>query len=235
MSTTITADDRGLFTALQLADGTFPSGRYTLSHGLESFIQEQRVQRPEQLQHLLEDYIVLVVASTDAVATAAAARAVQHGDLPTLVDADLLLFSVKSAHEAATSSCRTGHGLLRLACELSNDRMLAGYAGRVRSDTAPGNYAVAFGVLAAAWGLPPSRAAAVELYSFAAALLGVALRIFSVDHTFAQRTLHALAPLVHQAGEQAAATDYRDIGAFAPVIDIMQMHHEQAYVRLFGS
>lgn len=235
MTSTFPAAGNSLVTALQLGDGTFPSGRYTLSHGLESFVQQRRIRTPLELRALLEDYLTLVVGPTDATATAAAAHAVAAGDAATVVEVDRLLFSLKTAHEAAGSSRRTGHSLLELACALSENPILAGYAAEVRSGRAPGNYAVVFGVLARAWGLSARQAATVEVYAFAAALLGVALRIFGIDHTFAQRTLHELGPLLSELGEQAAATPYPDMGGFAPLIDIMQMRHERAHVRLFGS
>jgi urease accessory protein len=229
------ADGQAFLTALQLADGTFPSGRYTLSQGLESFIQLQRLQGPEDLRKLLEDYVTLVVGPTDAVATASAVRAVEGDDLATLVDADLLLLSLKLAHESAMASRRTGHSLLRLACDLTENRTLDSYATEVSSGRAPGNYAVVFGILAAALGLTADQAATVELYSFVAGLLGVALRIFGIDHTFAQQTLQELRPVLRQAAGLATSTHYQDMGAFAPLIDIMQMRHERAHIRLFGS
>jgi len=224
-----------LLTALQLADGTFPSGRYTLSHGLESFIQLGHLNDPQDLRRLLEDYLTLVIGTTDAVATAAAVRAVEADDLATLLDIDLLLLSLKSARESAASSRRTGQSLVQLACELSANLALHRYAEEVRTGRAPGNYAVVFGVLAAALGLPADTAAIAEVYSFTAGLLGVALRIFGVDHTFAQRTLHELGPRLREVAERAAATAHQDMGGFTPLIDIMQMRHERAHVRLFGS
>jgi urease accessory protein len=230
-----TAEGHDFLTALQLADGTFPSGRYTLSQGLESFIQLGRLQGRDDLPRLLEDYVALVAGPTDAVATAATVRAVESDDLGALVDADLLLLSLKAAHESAVSSLRTGRSLLHLACDLSDNPTLHRYASEVWSGRSPGNYAVVFGILAAALGVTADRAATIELYSFVAGLLGVALRIFGIDHTFAQQTLHELIPVLQNTAEMAAGTSWQDMGAFAPVIDIMQMRHEQADIRLFGS
>jgi urease accessory protein len=224
-----------LLISLQLGDGTFPSGRYTLSHGLETFVQEKRLTSREDLRELLEDYVTLSVGPTDGVATAASVRALAAGDLDRLVDIDRLLLSLKLARESAASSMRTGNGLLNLAVDLSDHIVLSRYRALVQSKQAPGNYAVAFGLLAGALGSTASEAVVVELYSCVASLLGVAMRIFPIDHTFAQQTLRDLRPVLGAVAEQAAALDYREMGAFAPSIDVMQMRHELASVRLFGS
>ena len=55
----------GLLAVLQLSDSAFPSGRYTLSHGLETFTQEGLLERPcapAALAELLGDCIRFGVA-----------------------------------------------------------------------------------------------------------------------------------------------------------------------------
>jgi urease accessory protein len=221
--------------ALQLADSFFPSGRYTLSHGLESFVQLGWVCAADDLQSVLEDYVVGVIGTADAVATAEATRAASRGDMATVVAVDEQLRSTKLPHETALSSRRTGRGLVRLAVLLSEDRAVREYADLVEADRAPGNYATAVGVLAAAWGLCPIQAALVELYSFVAGFLGAALRTLRLDHVLAQQFLHELRPLLAQVAGEAAGTPYTEIRSFAPAVDVMQMRHERASVRLFAS
>ena len=70
---------RGLLAVLQLSDSAFPSGRYTLSHGLETFAQEGLLERPcppARLAALLGDCIRFGVGPSDGVALACAHRAV---------------------------------------------------------------------------------------------------------------------------------------------------------------
>lgn len=224
-----------LLSALQLADSFFPSGLYTLSHGLESFIQYGWVARGAELEPLIEDYLTAVVGGADAVAAAEASRLATVGDVATILDVDRRLLSMKLAHEAAVSSVRTGRQLLTMARSLSQDHMLEQYAGHVNAGQAPGTYAVALGVFGAAWGLPPAQVALVELYSFTTGLLGAALRTMRLGHVEAQGILHRLKPVIGALAQQAARTGYRDMCAFAPAIELMQMRHERAEVRLFAS
>ena len=43
-------------TLMQLSDSFFPSGSYTLSHGLESLVQNYRLKHPEDLKTFLRLY-----------------------------------------------------------------------------------------------------------------------------------------------------------------------------------
>lgn len=226
-------DLTSLLGALQLADSFFPSGLYTLSHGLESFVQRGWVERPEQLEVLIEDYLAAVVGSADAVAAAEAARFA--ADVTTVAEIDRRLYSTKLAHEAAASSVRTGRQLLTTARGLCSDPPLERYAEQVERGQAPGTYAVALGVFGAAWGLPPVQVALVELYSLTTRLLGAALRTMRIGHTQVQGILRRLGPVIGDLAQQAAHTSYEDLWASAPAIEIMQMRHERAEVRLFAS
>jgi urease accessory protein len=229
------ADLLGLLGALQLGDSFFPSGLYTLSHGLESFVQAGVVTSAEELEGLLEDYVLSVAGPSDAVAASEAARAINSGDVDLVVEVDRLLWSMKLAHEAVVAACRTGRRLAALAADLSTLAAVGEYDTRVVAGEAPGTYAVGVGVLACAWGLQPEQAAAVELYSLVSGLLGAALRIVRMDHAQAQVILQQMRPSVAAVAARAARTSYLDMVAFAPRVDIMQMRHVEASVRLFAS
>jgi urease accessory protein len=228
-------DVLGLLAALQLGDSFFPSGRYTLSHGLESFAEAGLLSDVASLEAVLADYVVHAVSRSEAVAVATANRAAAAQDMATIIAVDQLLFAMKLPVEASTSSVRTGHQVLAAACRLSDDPIVAAYHDEVVHLGTPGNHAVVFGVLSAVWGLGPAQAAAIELHAYVTGLLGAALRLVRIDHHDAQGVLRRLQPLAAEAALAAAQTDYREMSAFAPVIEIMQMRHETSHLRLFGS
>jgi urease accessory protein len=225
----------GLLGTLQLGDTFFPSGLYTLSHGLESFVQSGLVDSVEALEEVVEDYLIGVCGPGDAVATAEATRAAAADDVATLVLIDQHLHATKLAAEAAVSSCRTGRRLIDLASRLSDQPTVAAYRELIEAGQSPGTYPVSLGVLAAAWGLAPEEAAAAELYSFVTGLLGAALRVLRIDHAQVQALLVRLRPLVAATAAEAARMSYEDLAPCAPQIDIMQMRHAHASIRLFAS
>src|SRR5919204_2571695 len=110
-----------LLVVLQLSDSGFPSGRYTLSHGLEAFAQEGLLETPsapDALVGLLGDCIRFGVGPSDGIALACAHRAVDPDggvDVESVLQIDRQLSAVKLAREARDGSTRTGRALLAAA------------------------------------------------------------------------------------------------------------------------
>lgn len=223
-----------LLGCLQLADSLFPSGLYTLSHGLEAFAAETSVD-PRTLEALLADYLRHGVAHTDGIALAIAHRAAASGDLETAERADLRLSAVKLPREQRDASTRVGRALLKLSSELFPSPHTAGYLTRVQQGTAPGNHAVVLGLVLAGLGVSAQQAVATELYAVAAGFAAAAVRLGLTDHRVVQAMLHRAKPMIAGAAEAAQGKQIRDIGGCTPMIDIMAMRHQRAEVRLFAT
>ncbi|RBY83908.1 urease accessory protein [Geodermatophilus sp. TF02-6] len=229
---------------LQLTDSAFPSGRYTQSSGLESFVQHGYVTADsgrQGLTALLVDQLEHAVGPTDGVALAWAHRAVsrrapgQELDLALAVEADQRLTAVKLAREVRESSTRTGRSLLRTATTVFGGAALEAFSGAVRSGATPGNAAVVTGVLMAQQGIPTDHAVAAELYAYAAGWVNAAVRLGVADHRVAQAVLHAGRPVVERTGRLACRTALADMAGSTPLADLMSMRHEHAPLRLFMS
>jgi urease accessory protein len=222
--------------ALQLSDSAFPSGRYTLSYGLEAFAQSGELGMPVRrstLIALLSDSIRFGVAPSDGVALACAHRAPDDVDLVT--QADERLTAVKIAREARESSRRTGRALLDTAIAVFDAPSAVRLAERVRGGRSPGNHAVVFGVLSAALGVSRAEAVAAELFAFSAAWASAAVRLGLIDHRAAQAVLNCVRPVTAAAALEAADGQVAQIRSCTPLLDVMSMRHEQAGLRLFAS
>jgi|SRR5579884_288443 len=228
------ADLDAFLSSLQLADSFFPSGFYTLSHGLEAFAQA-RCLTSGSLEGLLTCYLRYGVGPADASALACAHRAACTRDLEIAAQADLRLTAVKLSREAREASQRTGRQLLKTAGQIFEGDMLLAYAERERRDNVPCNHAVALGLTMAVLGISRVRAVAGELYAFASSAVGSAVRLAIIDHRFAQGVLHGLKPVIVEVSRAHSESRIQDIGGSTPLIDIMAMRHEQAELRLFMS
>jgi len=230
-----------LLSTLQLSDSAFPSGRYTLSHGLEALAQSGRLptpSRPSQLLAVLSESVRLGVAPSDGVALACAHRAhstdgAAHFEL--LQRADRRLTAVKLTREPREASRRTGRALLDAAVAAFGGVALSALAERVSAGDTPGNHAVVLGLLAASLGVPRLDALAGELYAFAAGWVSAAVRLGLSDHRTAQGLLHRVGPTVAESALRALDGDVAQISGCTPLIDVMSMRHEQADLRLFAT
>lgn len=229
-----------LLSLLQLADSAFPSGRYSLSHGLESFAQsgELSPSGASSLVGLLSDSLRCAIAPSDGVALACAYRAVDlggHVDVDMVKHADERLTAVKLAREGRDASSRTGRALLRTAIDALGATLLLEYDELVEAGHVPGNHAVVLGMVSAWLEVPPLDAVAGELYAFSAGWVASAVRLALIDHRAAQAILCWLRPVIADAALDAVGRDVADISSCTPLLDVMSMRHEEAELRLFAT
>ncbi|MFJ7751196.1 urease accessory protein UreF [Arthrobacter sp. NPDC097144] len=227
-------DVNQLLTSLQFADSAFPSGFYTMSHGLEAYSQARLVSR-HGVQQLLAELLLHSVGPGDGTALAAAHRAAAGGDVELVQEIDQRLFASKLNAEMRTASVRSGHQLIDLGAELIDNVLLAEYSERVRLRSTPGCQPVATAVVYAANGVTTRQAVASDLFAFSASFVGAALRLRLTDHRHAQAILLETAAVIERATEEALERDLADIGGCAPMADIMSARHERAEARLFAS
>ncbi len=227
--------DLGPFLAsLQLSDSFFPSGLFTLSHGIESFAQAGLLSA-QSLAGIVADLVRASVGPSDATAMALALRAASQDDLPTVAAVDRRLTAVKITREPRETSTRLGRQLLGLAREVFTCELAERYLLLVNEREAPGNQAIALALLKAELGIRPREAVAGELYSFAASCVGAAVRMSEIDHRNAQRILLLLHPVIEAATDDALSRSVAEMGGSAPFVELMSMRHEVAELRLFSS
>jgi len=229
-----------LLAVLQLADSGFPSGRYTLSYGLEAFAHERLLETPcapDALAALLGGCIRFGVAPSDGTALACAHRAVDADggvDVERVVRIDRRLSAVKLAREGREASTRTGRALLAAAPAVAGVRM-QGFLDLVAIGHTPGNHPVVLGLLSALLGIPPFDAVAAELSAYSTGWVAAAVRLGLTDHLTAQLVLRRVRSTVVEAAERAVVGEVDDISSCTPLPDLMSMRHEHAELRLFSS
>ncbi|MGR6036022.1 MAG: urease accessory protein UreF [Candidatus Nitrosoglobus sp.] len=221
-------------TSLQLTDSFFPSGLYTLSHGLEAFAQAGLI-KAENLELLLIDHLRHNVGPADGAALACAHRAVTTRHLEMAAEADLRLSAVKLPKEARTGSQRVGRQLLKTAVQVFRNELVGEYLERARSYLLPCNHAVVLGLITASHDIERHQAITGELYAFVSGALSAAVRLAVIDHLFAQAVLHRLKPVIAEVALSQSESSVQDIASSSPLIDIMAMQHERAQLRLFVS
>ncbi|MFJ9771395.1 urease accessory protein UreF [Kitasatospora sp. NPDC101157] len=223
-----------LLVSLQLTDSAFPSGFYTLSHGLEGYAQAKAV-TPDTVPELLADLLRHSVGPSDATALALAHRAASESDWESLVEIDQRLHATKLNRELRLAATRTGRQLLDIARESVGGEPLERYAELVADKRAPGCQAVAAGVAYASAAVPVEQAVAGDLFAFCTSFVGAALRLRLTDHRRAQVVLRAAAPVIREVVAAALVRDSADLGGCVPIADAMSGRHERAEARLFAS
>jgi urease accessory protein len=227
------SDEAGL-EAIRLADSALPVGTFTVSYGVEQFVQDGRVADAEDLEALLTSYLHQLVGPGDLVTLRAAHAAVEDDDLDVLCAADQRLLATTLAAELRESATQSGKRLLRLQRDVRRDPVLEAYADRV-STGAPGMYAAVFGACTACRRVSVHRSCLAYCHAFVTGLIGAAQRLISLGHTEAQRILTALHSVMVAAVEDSADRSLDQMAPFAPLVDVLAAEHERAERRLFVS
>lgn len=218
-----------LLRLLQLCNSSLPVGAFSYSEGLESLVDQGRVNDARSLDAWLRDALGWGPIRLEAGGMLRAYRAAHVGDRRALRGWNAWLTATKETEELRLQSLQMGQSLAALLRALD-----PAFANRLAEDET-WNYAIGFGVAAAAWGIPPRESLLGYLHGWASNLLGAGIRLIPLGQTAAQELLHALQRALVEAAEAIADMPDDDLFACSWGQSLASMQHEAQYSRLFRS
>lgn len=231
----ITITEPGFLSLLQISDSFFPTGAFTQSYGLETYVQEGLVTSKESLAKFLVTYLLESVATADGLAVLLAHRAAAISNWPALQELDQILATQKLARESRAASAKTGSRMLRAVLQLFPHPGLKELSRLISEGKAAGHHAVVFGLAAQAIGLGEKEAALAFVYTAAAGMVNNAVRLIPLGQQDGQWVLTSLQQVMQEAVEKSLSLDIEDLGSAVPALEIRSMQHERLYSRLFMS
>lgn len=220
-------------TLMQLADSFFPSGSFTLSHGMEAMVQRQQITSAPEVEEFLRLLLHNKVGSSDLVALVHAYRASVAQDLLEVYRADRRLFAQTVIQETREAQCKTGQALLMVAQSVWADAQLEDLQTAIEAELTPGCHPVIFAIVGRAGELDEGDVLLAYLHNFVTGLVGAAIRLGVLGHLGAQQLLHNLSPDLLTIATQAQITPLSEMWSCTPAIDIAQMSHRQLQARQF--
>lgn len=217
---------------LQVANSAFPTGAFNHSYGFETLIDRKVISNAGTLDTACRDWLLYGVAPLDGATVASAHRAALAGDLEQLVELDNLVGALKLAREVREASYKMGCAFLTAVLKVFEPTGIAAYAQAVKEGKCEGHQSVAFGVAAAAFGIPETETVLVFLQSTLSNLVGVASRLIPLGQVETQRIIAKAWPLLVRAAEVAKSRKPEEFGTTTAALDIAAMHHERLYSRL---
>lgn len=220
---------------MQLADSFFPAGSFTLSHGLETLVQTQKIQSASELQTFIQLLLTHKLATTDIVALVHAHRASNSNDLERIRLADRRLYVQTATAINRETQRQSGRALLMVANSTWQHSQLA----TLQQESAQGKihclHPVIFGVVSAVADIPEQDAVLAFLHSFVSGVLGAAIRLGAIGHLQAQKLLLQLAPTMDLVWLKAKDLGLDEMYSGTPAIDFAQMQHPNLSQRLFAN
>lgn len=227
--------DNQLLALLQIGDSNFPSGAFSHSFGLETYIQEETVYSKETFFAWLRIYLEKQLAYTDGLACRITYETLLNNDTEELWILDRKLFIQNIPKETREANRRIGERLIRMGIDIYSIPLLEVYLSKIRAKEAFGHPGIAFSIICHYLGIEKRQGILTFLYSSMVTLIQNGVRGIPLGQTAGQRILLELQPFLLKITEEIELMDVDDFGVVAPGLEIAQMRHERLHTRLFMS
>jgi urease accessory protein len=211
---------------------SYPVGAFCYSSGIEWAVEAGDIKDVDTLRDWLAVMIGQGGGFCDAVFLAHAHRAIAENDdkaLRAVAELAAAFAPSKERHLESTAQGNAFVAATRAAwpCD-ALDKLAAVWDGAIA-------YPIAVGVTAAGHGIALKPALNAYLQAIATNLVSAGVRLIPLGQSDGQRVLAALEKVVAATAARALATKLDEVGGAALRADLVSMHHETQYTRLFRS
>ncbi|GIP28250.1 urease accessory protein UreF [Paenibacillus sp. J23TS9] len=227
--------DKNALSLFQLCDSNFPTGAFSHSYGLESYIQEDQVHDQTTLSEWLHVYVNEQLVHSDGLASRLVFDALQDGNLETVWKLDRMLTVQNLPRETREGTQKMGDRMLNLVGSLYEVPVLSLYRERINKKQCFGHPAIVFTMIGHHLGVSRSTTILYYLYSVISSLVQNAVRAIPLGQTAGQKTIQQFQDVLTEATEKIESLDEEDFGIISPGLELSQMKHERVNIRIFMS
>jgi urease accessory protein len=213
------------------ADGTFPSGSFAFSYGVEGVVALRSKLDASALAELAATVIRQRWQTCDRVALVRAFRAAD--DLHAIAAIDLDVEASTFGSTLREGSRRNGGSFLASHARLG-DGVALKLREAVRSGACLGHIAVMQGAVWHAMGLDERLAQLASAYGVASGVTAAAVRLGAIGALDGQKVLRECLPLIDTLVARAVPDD-AGLSSFVPFLEIAAARHARADLRLFAN
>ncbi|WP_428912328.1 urease accessory protein UreF [Niallia sp. Krafla_26] len=219
----------------QLCDSNFPTGAFSHSYGLESYIQENKIHDGETFFQWLYTYVHEQLIYSDGLASRLVYEALETEDLQKVWKIDRMLTVQNLPRETREGTQRIGERMLNLVESLYDIPILKVYRERINQKQSFGSPAIVFTMVGHHLEVPQSTTILYYLYSTISSLVQNAVRAIPLGQTAGQRIIQEFQDALIEATEKIQRLDEEDFGMVSPGLELSQMIHERVNIRIFMS
>ena len=213
----------------------FPVGGYSFSHGLETAIEKGLLDDRYSLIDWLEADISHGTGHVEVIFLAAAWRAVTEQNADALVEAADFAAALRATSEFSLESGTQGTAFLSTVMKVWPSEVLVKAVNLLRASDITPVLPIAVGIACAAERISLEQTAPQYLQAWSANLINAAVRAIPLGQTDGQHIVAALETRIAECASKAVNCSLDDVGSATLMIDVMSMHHETQYTRIFRS
>ncbi|MGA7206608.1 MAG: urease accessory protein UreF [Specibacter sp.] len=221
-----------LLPLLQLSDSALPTGAFSHSLGLESYLHRGLVHDEATFADWLTQFIRIQLLHSDGLAIR---FVLESESTAALFRVDRALHAAALPREIREAGVKMGARMLDIAGSVFPCPELAAYSDAVERGDCAGHPAIAFAIAGKSLGVPVPDLLATYMFSAVTSLTQNAIRGIPLGQSAGQRVLGAAHAEVLDAVGRIASLGWEDFGVSAPGLEIAQMQHERQRARMFMS
>ncbi|MDY3697605.1 MAG: urease accessory protein UreF [Staphylococcus hyicus] len=219
----------------QFCDSQFPTGAFSHSFGLETYIQRNDVRDAPTFQNWLKVFLTEQLTYTDGLAMRMTYEAVENHDIAEMKRIDQLLFVQNIPRETRVGTKQMGKRMAHLAHTLYQDHWMDWYFKEVSAYRLHGHPAVVFTLLGHHLGIDLERIIDYFLYQNISSLTQNAVRAIPLGQTEGQNIVMDMMDFITETRKSIMHQETFNFGLTAPGIEMNQLEHENVDVRIFIS
>jgi urease accessory protein len=228
-------DAAGLLTLIQLSDSALPTGGFSHSFGLESYLERGTVTDAPSFEAWLHAYLQQLV-FLDPLAARLAIEAARRDDIARIQRIDHLLHASAVPRQIREAGVAMGLRMNRItAVAFAEAPVAARYRAAVENGDCHGHPALVFALTAHDAGLSIRSTCTAYLLQVTSSLTQNAIRAIPLGQDAGQRILACARRLIPDLVDRVMELDEHHLGATAPGLEIAQMQHETQRARMFMS
>lgn len=224
-----------LLPLLQLSDSALPTGAFSHSFGMETYLAEGLITDEATFASWLRAYLTRQLTYTDALAIRLAYTALDHGDLDAVWRLDRELAALTLPEQVRSATATIGRRTADIGTVVAPESYLNDYLQKLDDGQCHGHPAVAVALLAHAVDAPVAATIEAHLFAAVTSLTQNAVRAIPIGQSAGQRVQRAMHTVVADAVATVFTLTDDDLGAVSPGLEIAQMRHRRQRARMFMS
>lgn len=219
----------------QFCDSQFPTGAFSHSLGLETYIQRGVVHDEATFHEWLQLFLNEQLTYSDGLTMRPVYEALNNEDTDKILHLDRLIFVQSLPKETRQGTKQMGTRMVKLAMELYDSEWVAWYHQQMLDKKAKLHPAISFTMIGHYLGVDLPSIIDYYLYQNVSSLTQNAVRAIPLGQTAGQRIVHRMYPTITAVRQHIFDIDESELGITAPGLELNQMEHEHVNVRIFIS
>ena len=213
---------------MQALDPFFPIGAFTLSNGMETYVQKEIVHDKDSLYRFMIAYLSILPYSD----LGFVAKAITEDNFCEL---DMICTASKSPYELRSGCEKMCARFIKAEKKIGDYPFLNQYNVKISSNECSGCYPIAIGLFIKDIGIDVIQGLNMYCYSILSTIVNHAVKLVPLRQLDGQSALKQVLSFVPSACEKAMNVELNELGVSGGGFDLRSMEHEKLYSRLYIS